>query len=101
MRRQRRWRRAERMEKQCIDEPKSTINHIMVYAPTAHNGIVYASPPLAARSTVWLGHSAPLIPRQNSATFCQPWSRSCGTMLRHLCRCKALIRTCIRLKSAT
>jgi hypothetical protein len=33
---------------------------IMVYGATSHNRTVYASPPLAARATVCLGHSAAL-----------------------------------------
>jgi hypothetical protein len=38
----------------------------MVYAHTAHNRSVYASPPLAARATVLLGRSAyGLAPTQN------------------------------------
>jgi hypothetical protein len=49
----------------------------MIHGRTAHNRTVYASPPLAARGSVWLGHSASL---HSHATlhphFCKPWKPS-------------------------
>jgi hypothetical protein len=52
----------------------------MVYAPTAHNRPVYASPPLAARPPQRLGHSASPIPTP---------------LLRHILSALQMLRICL------